>query len=160
MFESRFNFFKQFRRFFSWLWEQDGTPAQRARGIAVGVFCGCFPLFGLQTLLGIMLASLFRGNRLLAATGTWFSNPLTYLPLYWFNYKVGSAFLGERQTLQNYEHLTKQELWNEGWVFSSRILLGSTLVGIVFGVLTGLVLYVVLKKLSKERNSFNKSKFL
>ena len=29
-----------------------------------------------------------RGNIYLAALGTWISNPLTYVPLYYFNYKV------------------------------------------------------------------------
>ncbi|MFO0103826.1 MAG: DUF2062 domain-containing protein, partial [Cyanobium sp.] len=60
----------------SWLGE-------RARGLAAGIFCGCFPFFGLQTLLGIGLASVLRGNHLLAAAGTWISNPFTYVPLYW-----------------------------------------------------------------------------
>ena len=55
---------------------------------------GCFPFFGLQTLLGMALASLVRGNHLLAAAGTWISNPFTYLPLYWFNYNLGCRFWG------------------------------------------------------------------
>ena len=77
-----------------WLWQQEGTPGQRARGLAAGIFCGCFPFFGFQTLLGIALASVVRGNHLLAAAGTWISNPFTYVPLYWFNFRVGSLVLG------------------------------------------------------------------
>ena len=87
------NLLERLRQFLLWIWKQEGTPAQRARGMALGVFSGCFPFFGFQTLLGVMLASLFRGNRLLAATGTWISNPFTYLPLYWLNYKIGSSLL-------------------------------------------------------------------
>ncbi|MED5164816.1 MAG: DUF2062 domain-containing protein, partial [Cyanobacteriota bacterium] len=79
---------RRLRRWLVWLWQQEGTPGQRARGVAAGVFSGCFPLFGLQTLLGVALASVVRGNHVLAAIGTWISNPITYLPLYWFNYQI------------------------------------------------------------------------
>jgi uncharacterized protein (DUF2062 family) len=74
------------RRGVLWLWRQEGTPGQRARGLAAGVFCGCYPFFGLQIFLSVGVASVVRGNHLLAAAGTLVSNPLTYLPLYWFNY--------------------------------------------------------------------------
>ena len=72
--------------------KQNGSPLFNAKGFAIGVFSGCFPFFGLQTLLGVFLAKLAKGNILLAAIGTWISNPFTYVPLYYFNYKVGSIF--------------------------------------------------------------------
>ena len=72
------------RALLAWLWAQEGSHGQRARGLAAGIFCGCFPFFGLQTLLGVALASVVRGNHLLAAAGTWVSNPFTYVPLYWW----------------------------------------------------------------------------
>ena len=68
---------ERLRRGLQWLWEQEGTPGQRARGLAAGVFCGCFPFFGLQIVLSIGVASLARGNHLLAAAGTLVSNPIT-----------------------------------------------------------------------------------
>jgi uncharacterized protein (DUF2062 family) len=71
-----------------------GSSEAIARGLAVGVFAGCFPLFGLQTLIGITLAAIFRGNKLVAAAGTWVSNPLTYVPLYAFNLHIGRHILG------------------------------------------------------------------
>jgi len=112
-----------------WIWRQEGSPGQRARGLAAGIFCGCFPFFGLQTLLGIALASAVRGNHLLAAAGTWISNPFTYLPLYWFNYQVGDVLLrGEAQPLEL--SLIEANLWNQGWSFTSRLLLGSSVVGL------------------------------
>ena len=86
---------RRLNRWLQWIWQQEGTPGQRARGLAAGVFCGCFPFFGFQTLLGIGLASVVRGNHLLAAAGTWISNPFTYVPLFWFNYRLGALILGE-----------------------------------------------------------------
>ena len=140
------NLVRKFRRFLFWLWQQEGSPAQLSRGIAVGVFSGCFPFFGLQTILGIMLASIFRGNRLLAATGTWISNPFTYLPLYWFNFKIGSYLLGGERDVRNFTYLNTQELWDQGIFFSIRILLGSTVVGIIAGLVSGFICYFLVKK--------------
>tara|TARA_Y100001968_G_scaffold297456_1_gene306463 strand:+ start:57036 stop:57488 length:453 start_codon:yes stop_codon:yes gene_type:complete len=140
-----FNFLQRLRKALAWLLNEKGSPAQRARGMAVGVFSGCFPFFGFQSLLGIMLASFFRGNRLIAICSTWISNPLTYVPLYWFNFKIGSLLLGDTLGASEFQGLSNQELWNQGWFFSSRLLLGSSLVGAVFGFMSGLTLYVLLK---------------
>ena len=77
------------KKSFFWIWKQEGTPGERARGVAVGIFSGSFPFFGLQSLMGVLLASWFKGNHLMAVAATWISNPFTYVPLYWFNYKIG-----------------------------------------------------------------------
>lgn len=69
------------------------TPEYIARGLAAGVFAGFFPLFGLQTIIGIGLAIVFRGHKLAAATATWVSNPLTYVPIYAINFQIGRWLL-------------------------------------------------------------------
>ena len=68
-----------------------------ARGLAAGVFAGLFPLFGFQIIIGIAIAALLKGNKIIAAAGTWISNPLTYVPIYAFNYQVGRWLLGPSQ---------------------------------------------------------------
>ena len=82
-----------FKKILSLFRNQNGSPFFNAKGLAIGVFSGCFPFFGFQTLIGVFFAKLARGNIVLAAIGTWISNPFTYIPLYYFNYKVGSIFL-------------------------------------------------------------------
>ena len=71
---------------------QNGSPFFNAKGLAIGIFFGCFPFFGFQTLIGVFFAKIAKGNIVLAAIGTWISNPFTYIPLYYFNYRVGSIF--------------------------------------------------------------------
>ena len=126
-----------------WFWSQKGSPGERARGLAVGVFCGCFPFFGLQMMLSVGLASLVRGNRLLAAAGTLVSNPLTYVPLYWFNYTLGCWVLGPASGTTGLEGVNRSNLWNQGWDFSQRILLGSALVGALLALLLGLLAFTL-----------------
>ena len=127
------------RRWMRWIWQQEGSPGQRARGLAAGIFCGCFPLFGLQTLLGIALASVVRGNHLLAAAGTWISNPFTYVPLYWFNYHVGDVLLRGGGAPPAAVTVDKASIWDQGWSFTSRLLLGSSLVGLVLSLGLGVL---------------------
>jgi len=118
-----------------WLWQQEGTPGQRARGLAAGIFCGCFPIFGFQTLLGIALASVVRGNHLLAAAGTWISNPFTYVPLYWFNFRVGSLVLGPGRPWPGFDAVRQEGFSDVGWSVLTRLLLGSAITGAVCAAL-------------------------
>jgi uncharacterized protein (DUF2062 family) len=68
-----------------------------ARGFAAGAFTGVMPLFGVQTILAMTLATVARGNPFAAALSTWISNPLTFVPLYMVNFKVGQILLGTQQ---------------------------------------------------------------
>jgi len=121
-----------------WLWQQDGSPGHRARGLAAGVFTGCLPFFGLQIVLGVALAATIRGNRILAAAGTWISNPLTTLPICWLNYQLGVLLIGPGPAWPGQAELDLERLGDLGWAFSSRLLLGS----VVMGVLAAAVVWV------------------
>ena len=123
----------------AWLIGQEGSPGHQARGLAAGVFTGCLPFFGLQILLGVALAVSLRGNRLLAAAGTWISNPLTTLPLCWLNYKVGALLLGPGPAWPALDELDGAALSALGWSFTSRLMLGSLLMGLVNAVVAGVL---------------------
>ena len=138
-----------------WVWEQEGSPGQRARGLAAGIFCGCFPFFGLQTLLGIALASVVRGNHLLAAAGTWISNPFTYVPLYWFNYQVGDRLLRGAPTPMPTQ-LSDASIWDQGWNFTSRLLLGSSLVGLILALSLGMLAWGLFRRQSARRRGIQR----
>ena len=144
------NLIKRIRKFISWLWNQEGSSFQRALGFGVGIFSGCFPFFGLQTLMGVFIARIFRGNRILAAVGTWISNPFTYVPLYYFNYSVGSFLFDIEKDIVDFHNITTSELWSQGWRLSVRLFMGSLCVGLVTGIIGGLCLYVLLRKISSK----------
>ena len=143
----------QFRRWLVWLWHLEGTPGQRARGLAAGVFSGCFPFFGLQSFLGLVVASLIRGNHLLAVIGTWISNPVTYVPLYWFNFKVGSLLLREERGVHAFSKLTWLKIWSEGPYFMVRLIIGSSFIGAISAIIVGISSYLLMIRWS-NRNHF------
>ena len=142
------NLIKRIRKCISWLWNQKGSPFQRALGFGLGIFSGCFPFFGLQTLMGVFLAKIFKGNTIFAALGTWISNPFTYLPLYYFNYRVGSLLLNIDTDIVDFSHMTTNQLWYQSWYLSSRLVIGSICIGLVSGIVGGFCLYFTLKKFS------------
>lgn len=128
------------------------TPAI-ARGLATGVFAGLFPFFGAQTILGIFLAVLVRGNKLTAAVGTWISNPLTYVPIYLFNFKVGQRLLGTYDLSTDVDWTSSAELLQAGQAFAVTLLLGCTVVGAIAAILAyclGLWLIPRLRNQSKS----------
>ncbi len=61
-------------------------------GIALGVFIGLLPIPG-QTALAILGALLLRVNLPLAALSVWISNPLTFGPIFYFAYRIGTILL-------------------------------------------------------------------
>ena len=140
-----------YKKILSLFLKQDGTPLFNAKGLAVGVFCGCFPFFGFQTLFGLFLARVAKGNLFLAAVGTWISNPLTYIPLYLFNYKVGSYILKASPDIIFDKNSLTNDLWKQGSIFSSRIILGSALVGLLLASFSGVVVFLLYKRKIKNR---------
>lgn len=68
-----------------------GDPVHAALGFSLGVFLGVFPTFGLGIPLALLLASLFRWNRVAATLGSLVMNPLT-TPFFWsLSGTVGAA---------------------------------------------------------------------
>ncbi len=138
------------KKILSLLLQQDGSPFFNAKGAAIGVFSGCFPFFGFQTLFGLFLAKLVKGNLFLAALGTWISNPLTYVPLYLFNYKVGSILLNYSPDNSVDKSLVLKDLWQKGSLFSLKLILGSSLVGLFLALIFGLIVFLLFKLKKKS----------
>ncbi len=129
---------------------QNGSPFFNAKGLAIGVFSGCFPFFGFQTVIGLFLAKLAKGNIVLAAIGTWISNPFTYIPLYYFNYKVGSIFFNNYPNKIIEKNLVIDDLWKQGSIFSLRLLLGSFCVGFLLALIAGSIVFFIYKIKNKR----------
>lgn len=105
-----------------------------ARGWACGAFAGSFPLFGLQTIIGLLLATVFNGNKLTAAAGTWVSNPLTYVPIFYFNFQVGEVLLQQPITFDEAQLESWSDLSLAGMNFISTLFIGCTVVGVGLAV--------------------------
>jgi len=139
-----------YKKILSLFRQQNGSPSFNAKGLAIGVFSGCFPFFGFQTLLGVFFAKLAKGNIVLAAIGTWISNPFTYIPLYYFNYKVGSIFIRNSTNINIDRNLGINDLWEQGSIFSIKLLLGSSFVGLLLASISGFIVLLLYKIKNKS----------
>ena len=72
------------------------TPEKISRGVMAGVATSFTPFFGLHFIVAALLARLMRGNILAALMGTFFGNPLTYVPIAWASLTTGHWILGTR----------------------------------------------------------------
>lgn len=148
--QNRFN--RRIRLVYLKLLRLQGHPEVVAKGLAVGVFAGCFPFFGIQSLIGLFLATIFRGSRVAALAATWISNPLTYVPLYVFNYKIGKLLLGIEDTVLPTLDLESFTAFKElGSVFAVTLLTGSFVVGTILSVITYFYGLAILERLHDRR---------
>lgn len=76
-----------------WLLRHQGSPHDVALGFAVGLFVALTPTCGIQTILAAMAAHALRANRAIPLALAWLTNPLTVVPIYYFEYRVGLLFL-------------------------------------------------------------------
>lgn len=70
------------------------TPERIARGVGAGVFTTFTPFYGLHFVVAFLIARAIRGNILAALSGTFFGNPLTYVPIGIVSLKTGYFLLG------------------------------------------------------------------
>ncbi len=114
-----------------------GKPKVIAKGLAIGVFAGWFPFFGLQSLIAIFLATICRGSKVAAVAATWISNPLTYVPIFVFNYKIGKLLLGTEDTVLSPLDIESFTAFKElGSTFAITLLTGSFVVGTILAIIT------------------------
>ncbi len=76
------------------LFVQD-TPKSKAGGVALGLFIAFTPTVGIQMPIAFATATVFGVNQPLAIAMVWLTNPVTVPPVYYFEYRVGAAMLGE-----------------------------------------------------------------
>lgn len=126
-----------FRYWYIRLLRLQGHPKEIARGLAVGVFSGAFPWLGLQIIIAVLLAVVFRGNKLAAAAATWISNPFTSIPIFLFNFKIGQLVLGGNKSIDHQTLQVDLQSWSNliesGFEVILSLFIGSFVVGIIAG---------------------------
>lgn len=70
------------------------SPERIARGVGAGVFASFTPFYGLHFVVAAVLARVLNGNILAALSGTFFGNPLTYVPIGVICLQTGHFLLG------------------------------------------------------------------
>lgn len=137
------------------------TPEKISRGIWAGVFTTFTPFYGLHFLVAVVIARVMRGNILASLLGTFFGNPLTYLPIGIASLTTGHFLLGthpERELerslgnkfaaasgdlMHNFEALfTPARMdWYDLGVFYDEVFFPYMIGGIIPGVIAATICY-------------------
>jgi uncharacterized protein (DUF2062 family) len=132
-------------------------PAPRlALALAVGVFVGCTPFWGIQTVLSLAVALVFRLNRVATVAGTWLNLPWIAPLVYGAALKIGTLIVpdpsGVREAWLAYLLAHPGRVgWHDVRVLlteiSAPLLVGTTVVGLAAAAVT----YVVALRLISAR---------
>ncbi len=97
-----------------------------AGAAVIGIFAGLLPI-PLQMGLAAVLAVRFHCNLPLSVMLVWISNPVTYVPIFYFNYRIGAWLLGMPPH--------SDQAITVAWFVEQLVplWLGSTLCALVFG---------------------------
>ena len=140
-------FWSQPRQILRDLLAVDDSAHAIAAGATVGIFIGLTPTVGIQMILVAILAVFARGwlyfNRTAALLMVYVTNPLTLVPIYWFNYTVGADLIGgdaEKSELSQALHYDSLASWWESVqtlavTIGAPLLVGSLVVATVASVL-------------------------
>src|SRR5258706_8002312 len=84
-----------------------------ALGIAIGLVTGLIP-GPVQMLAALLIAVPLRANILAAMFATWYTNPLTFVPLYLLAYQIGALVTGEHGNMLPPPEFnwTLNDIWN------------------------------------------------
>ncbi len=126
------------------------TPHRISLAFSVGILIGMSPLFGIHTILGLVVSSVFRLNRLVTIAGVYVTNPWTIIPVYTFSTWVGVKCLGISKILPevDWRNITFTALLNDFSPLLMPFIVGTALVGVV----ASLASYVIIYHLVKKRN--------
>lgn len=113
-----------------------------ALGIAIGLVTGLLP-GPVQIVLALLIAIPLRANVLAAAFATFYTNPLTFIPLYMLAYQVGGLVTGENVGSLNVPsfEMTLSSIWTSipdvfRWILSlgDTLLIGLAIQASVFAI--------------------------
>ncbi|RKS96873.1 DUF2062 domain-containing protein [Chryseobacterium defluvii] len=127
--------------------ESDGSNRTKAFSVALGIFIGLSPFWGLHTLLVISLAVLFKLNKVLAFVASNISLP-PFIP-----FIIAAALFLGAPFVQGDSNILTQEL-NFDLVKNNLLqyVIGSAILATTMSALSGIATYLLLHKLNPENN--------
>lgn len=111
---------------------------QAAISVAVGMFCGLMP-GPTQMISALIVAYFLRTNLPVAVFTTLYTNPITYMPLYYAAYRIGCLLLGlEPEAALNFPSWGEGRFFSELWAWlvgaGKPLLVGVPVLGAVLAV--------------------------
>ena len=141
----------------------DDSAHSIALGTTIGMFIGMTPTVGCQMALVILLHGLIGRymsfNRVAALITVYVTNPLTTVPIYYFNYKVGTLFVEGSVSYAEFEQILHYDSFATWWTSVVQLfvnggfplLIGSLIVGVICSAVTYPTMRWLLKSVSSTQ---------
>ena len=131
----------------------EGSPSRVAAAFGLGVFIAFFPLLGIHTGLALLLAILFRLNRVAILVGAWINNPWTLAPMYSAGTLLGCVLLGVTPVSPTgIDWSLKGRAFYSALVETLQPLVWPFVVGnLVLGVVAGLIAFLLMRSILVRR---------
>jgi len=127
----------------------------KAFSAAFGIFMGIIPVWGLQTLLAIVLAAWLKLNKTIVIIFSQVSFPLFFPVVVFLSYRTGEYWMGEKSTGIAVGGKISPGNINK---HLGQYIYGSVTLSIVAGIATGLLTFALLKLLKVIKNSYHVEK--
>ena len=140
----------------------EATPHKIALAVAIGFFVGCFIPLGGHTAIVILLAFIFRVDRIIAFLATWIANPYTIPLMYPAFCFIGSKIIDAGLTFEHINGELKNIInnfrWHEVFSLGKELLLSYLVGGFVCGIIISFIGYFIFYKLVKRYQARGSSK--
>ena len=136
-----------------------GSPEAIAGGFSLGLFLALTPTIGLQVILAVFMATIFKVSRPAALISVMITNPVTVPPIFTFNYWIGSIFFDGPSVGEVYRHfikiaaeMAKLNFWEVGAQLKAFAATGQDMLlpllcgSMVVATIAGLLSYVLLAR--------------
>jgi len=129
------------------------SPRKIALAFAIGVFIAFSPILGFHTIMVLLVAWLFRLNPVALFAGAFVNNPWTFTPLYGFCLWFGVYLYGGTSAFPqvSWEHLSFLRFIENLKPFIGPFFLGTTIIGMVFSILSYLFSYLLICRIKDSR---------
>jgi uncharacterized protein (DUF2062 family) len=129
------------------------TPEKTAFAFAIGVFIGFSPFLGLHTVMGVVVAFIFRLNKIAVMLGIWSNVPWLIVPFYSFATWVGIKMIGLPEGVTppeiGFSDLFQAEFWvwlGSQWKLLVPMFFGSLLISSALALLAYPAALLVIRK--------------
>jgi uncharacterized protein (DUF2062 family) len=119
------------------------SPRKIAISFAIGVLIGMSPFLGIHTVMGIIVAWLFKLNKFVTIIGVYITNPWTIVPIYTFATWFGAKLLGIDSIIPsiNWNDIKLADIIKELGTLLWPFVVGTTLLGFLSAIVGYIVVY-------------------
>jgi uncharacterized protein (DUF2062 family) len=138
---------------------EGGSPARQAAAVALGIFIGCTPLYGLHLTLCVLFARILGLNRVKTYLAAHISTPLLMPFLLFFEVQTGRLVRGKAPLSLRPSDVPAHWRWDARhlsfwhWKSWADLVVGSLVLGLVLALVLGFATYLLVRRGQRSREA-------